>query len=252
MQLCRKSKAKTKQSQRKQKQRDRQADTTEGSGYAAARCETAARCVAEFKQRLTRTWEERCFAVVKEAEVRGSALALLGGKKRGTSRTRSRSVLMPWPYLKMCNSQCQYLIHGADRHSTTDGAAAFAARCSEHLSKCEAAKQAFLATHRWLPAARPRSESLPSSRSRSSACFGCCQKSWPQLLSGGRDTGISFRPAHAVSREGERSRDWLAAPQPSPAASLFVNQGEQFGACPRQPLRLHLTRKANPVDACSS
>jgi len=78
-------------------------------------------------------------------------------------------VLMPWPYLKMCNSQYQHLIRGADRHSTTDGAGAFVPVARSTL-ECEAAKQAFLAPHRCFPAAQPRCESLPSSRSRSSAC----------------------------------------------------------------------------------
>jgi hypothetical protein len=109
--------------------------------------------------------------------------------------------------------------------------------------KCEAAKQAFLTPHRCFPAAQPRCESLPSSRSRSSACR-LLSEVMVAMLGGGRAAGISFRRAHAVSRKGEHSRDWLAAPQPSPAASLFINQGEHFGAFPRQPLRLRLTREA--------
>lgn len=187
--------------------------------------------------------------VVKEAEVRRSALALLG-RKEGTSRTRSRRVYaLTILRCATANSISNTRAPIATARQMALGRSRPVARSTP--SQCEAAKQALLAPHRCLPAAQPRCESLPSSWSRSSAC---------QLLSEvmvagtgrGRAAGISFQRAHTVSAIGERSRDWLVAPQPSPAASLFIIQGEHFGAFPRQPLRLHLTRKAIPVDACSS
>ena len=40
--------------------------------------------------------------------------------------------------------------------------------------------------------------------------------------------------------------------KPSPAASLFINQGEHVGAFPCQPLQPRSTRAAIPNDAWSS
>lgn len=53
-------------------------DTTErSSGKAAARRNTAARCVVEFKQRLTSFLEAACGCANSEDEVRAGALAFL-------------------------------------------------------------------------------------------------------------------------------------------------------------------------------
>jgi hypothetical protein len=79
-------------------------------------------------------------------------------------------VLMPWPYLKMCNSQYQHLIRGPRSPQHDRWRWGVRDPLLGAPLKCEAAKQAFLAPHRCFPAAQPRRESLPSSRSHSSAC----------------------------------------------------------------------------------
>ena len=56
----------------------------------------------------------------------------------------------------------------------------------------------------------------------------------------------------AGKETAEIANHWLAAPQPSPAASLFINQGEHVGAFTCQPLDSRSTRAAIPSDACSS
>ena len=185
---------------------------------------------------------------MKEAEVRRSALALLGRKEEPAGRE-----LMLGRMLRCAtaNVKVQYAGPIATALHTALGRSRPVARGSN--SRCEAAKQAILVAHRWLPAAQPWSASLPSSRSHRSGCSAAVRshgRGW--RAEGEMQASHSFRTAHAVSRKGEDSRDWLAAPQPSPAASLFINQGEHVGACPCQPLQSRLTRAAIPSDACSS
>lgn len=121
---------------------------------------------------LTRSREQRGCAMIWGIEVRVTALAFLMEE-----RAQARQALVPWASLIIIKcavtnirdaeaiATARYLARGVGNgYSGTGG-------------EREAAKQAFLATHRFSPRRQPRCISRPASQSRSSALLVGCQSS---------------------------------------------------------------------------